>query len=169
MSTVNLIKGMILTDGVHPNIDGHKIIASHIENALITGNSFAYSASRVLSPVSESIDGSATNYFTITQENGLLHFDAEFKLSAEVSANATLFSLAVADNENVPAYTGNYERFLVAQKSDGTLVTLSITTTIADGGYTIVTKAITALSSGTYYMDGEFIPFALQRFASWRS
>ena len=163
------MKGMILNDGVHPNVTGHAIIASHIENALTTGNSFAFPSSRVLNPVSESIDGSATNYFTITQENGLIHFDAEFKLSAGVSENSTLFSLTVANNENVPAYTGNYERFLVAQKSDGTLVTLSITTTIADGGYSIIAKAVTALSVGTYYMDGEFIPFALQRFASWRS
>lgn len=163
------MKGMILSDGVHPNVTGHAIIASHIENALTTGNSFAFPSSRVLSPVSESIDGSATNYFTITQENGLIHFDAEFKLSAGVSANSTLFSLTVANNENVPAYTGNYERFLVVQKSDGALVTLSVTTTIADGGYTIIAKAVTALSAGTYYIDGEFIPFALQRFASWRS
>ena len=163
------MKGMILSDGVHPNVTGHAIIASHIENALTTGNSFAFPSSRVLSPVSESIDGSATNYFTITQENGLIHFDAEFKLSAGVSANSILFSLTVANNENVPAYTGNYERFLVVQKSDGALATLSVTTTIADGGYTIIAKAVTALSAGTYYMDGEFIPFALQRFASWRS
>ena len=164
------MKGLILSDNVHPNVEGHKILASHIENALITGYSFAYPASRSLLANSNNVNTGATNYFTLTQENGLLRFDAEFTLPADVANNQILFSLTVADTSNVPAYVGSNGRPIMVQKSDGTIKSAIVSCTISnDGGYTITAKSFGTLTAGTYYIDDEFMQFGLERYASWRN
>lgn len=158
--------GMILSDNVHPNVQGHSIISSHIMDSLISGNSFAYPSSVIIDKSNDSISSDA--YFTATSENGIIRFNSSFTISSPISANTTLFSKTVTDAKNIPAYIGNYGRTMLCRNQYGNFVTLRISCTLNDNGYSFTVQNANQLVNGNWEVQDETMPFGLQMYASYQ-
>ena len=161
------MKGMVLADDIHPSIEGHALIATHIQNALATGYSFAFPSSVICDAVSANINANVDHYFTISQERGQIRVDGDFTLIDAVTANSTLFGKTDATTNNVPAYIGRHSRIAIARKTDGTSVMLDIATTYDSTlGYTITVTNKNALTAGRYIIESSCFSFGLERYAS---
>lgn len=156
-------RDFILSDNVHPNVDGHNIIANHICNALETGNYNAFPQMLKLEP-SSNIE--TNGYFTIHQENGLLTFNSYYYLNNPIPSGTTLFSITVNGTRNVPAYIGDNILQINIQDHDRKgVATLNVQCVINDNGYTVTVKNNNYMEKGEYKLFGDVIPFALKQSA----
>ena len=156
-------RDFILSDNVHPNVDGHNIIANHICNALKTGNYNAFPQMLKLEP-SSNIE--TNGYFTIHQENGFLTFNSYYYLNNPIPSGTTLFSITVNGTRNVPAYIGDNILQINIQDHDRKgVATLNVQCVINDNGYTVTVKNNNYMEKGEYKLFGDVIPFALKQSA----
>ena len=155
---------MILNDNVHPGIGGHMVIASHIENALITGNSMPYPSAIALEKESVISEG---GYLTLTQENAKIRFNGVFAVSSEISNGTLIFSRETTSGFDIPCYIGNYGRtFLITNTSTGTTYPLYISCDITSTGYRFEVRTIVSIAAGNYAITDQEMPFGVQQYAS---
>ena len=123
-----------LKDNVHPTVEGHAIIASHILDALTTGHTFAYPDRVVLTANSTYV--ASGGVFGLVQMNNEVIPVATFTTTGAIPAGSTLFELAVNDSRNIPCYCDN-RNFISYNSGAGTIVLLVLRMEYTDTGYVI--------------------------------
>lgn len=171
---LNGMLGDILDDGVHPNIEGHALIASHIQNALITGDSFAYPASCAYSALSSKIDTEADNYFCTIKRNSEITVNGVFTLTENATKYERLFEYTGAGKNN-PTYIGRYGKHVLAvNMNTGATVVLLVTqedVTENDSivGYKNYCQAMMAIPAGTWKVVTATLNAGMQEYAGNKS
>ena len=157
-------KGYILPDNVHPNVEGHAMIFDHILNALTTGFSYPYPHGTKLNKINESL--SQNDFFTITQENGLLRFQMGVSISNDIPSNTTLFKLEVPDSLNNPVLFTQWGITMFVINNNKEFGAFAVSNSYTDTGYVIEVKSSGIIKAGSYYEYNFSIPFGLQAYAS---
>ena len=160
------MEGMILSDGVHPNIDGHTLIASHIVTALTTGDSFPYPASCSLSVYSDKIDTNENAYCCELLEGTQITVNAVFTLTESVSRYTKLFEYTNANSKNNPLFIGNYGKNIPCFNMDtGAAGVLLVNQETSGNGYKNHVSAYTTLAAGTWKVLSAGIEFGVQEYS----
>lgn len=157
---------MILTDGVHPNIDGHTLIASHIITALTTGDSFPYPASCSMTAISAKIDTEQNNYCCEVLEGTQITINAIFTLSEAAATYERLFEYSNPTNKNNPLFIGNYGKNIPCYNmATGETGVLLVNQESSGNGYKNYVSATTPLPVGTWKVLSESVLFGLQEYS----
>lgn len=170
------LNGMLgnILDGTHPNIDGHALIASHIQNALTTGDSFAYPASCAYSALSTKIDTEADNYFCTIKRNSEITVNGIFTLTENATKYERLFEYT-GTGKNNPTYIGRYGKHVLAVNMDtGATVVLLVTQedVTEDNvvtGYKNYCQAMMAIPAGTWKVVTATLNIGMQEYAGNKS
>ena len=156
--------GMILSDRVHPNVEGHRRIADRITNALAGGKADLYPAAQKMEAASGSLsDG---DFCAMVLEDGVMTVNAHMTLTAAVAANTVLFTAGEAGSLNNQFYLSNNDTYVpCVNTGTGETGLLVYTTAFTGSGYTNTMKAKTALSAGTWYVLSHRVPFGREEYA----
>lgn len=167
---LNGMAGDILPDNTHPNIDGHALIASHIQNALLTGDSYAYPASCSYEAYSSKIDTNSDNYFCTIKRNGEITVNGIFTLTENVAKYERLFEY-IGTGKNNPTFVGRYGKHVMAINMDtgATVVLLVMQEDVTEDnvvtGYKNYCQAMMAISAGTYKVLTAVLNVGIQEYA----
>ena len=159
------MKGYILADNVHPNVDGHTLIASHICDALSGGDSFPYPASLALSVASDKIDTSKNNYCCLLQTHGEISVNAIFTLTSAAAKYDTLYS-ATVNSLNCPTFIGKYGKHIPIFNMDtGDTGVILVIDTQDTAATTTAFQAMTTLEAGTWKVMSAQLQFGVQEYS----
>ena len=170
------LNGMLgdILDGTHPNIDGHALIASHIQNTLTTGDSYAYPASCAYSALSTKIDTGADNYFCTIKRNSEITVNGIFTLTENATKYERLFEYT-GTGKNNPTYIGRYGKHVLAVNMDtgATVVLLVTQEDVTENnvvtGYKNYCQATMVIPAGTWKVVTATLNIGMQEYAGNKS
>lgn len=156
------MKDYTLPDGVHPTVEGHAIIASHILDALTTGNTFAYPDRIQLNANTDYMESGVCN---LLQENNVVLPYIRFLTTAQVPAGSTLFSYETSSTQNMPCYCAT-RNILAYNSGAGTALLLVLQMEYTDDGYVVTVKNQAAINANqSIVVIDQHIAFGLQPYA----
>lgn len=157
------MKGMILSDKVHPNVEGHTRIADRITNALTVGNPNVYPTSQRLEPVYAGLDES--DFCAMTLEDGIITMNAHITVAANVAAGTSMFSLTVSDL-NDQFYISNNPTYVPCVNIEtGETALLAYTSVYYTSSFMNIIKTASALPAGTWYVLSHKVTFGMEEYA----
>lgn len=158
------LKDYILSDNVHPNVEGHAIIASHIMDAMTVGDTFAYPNRIQLEPDGTYLRSDAR--FGLLLNNGMVTANASFVTIDAVPAGTTLFSYETSDTQNIPCY-GPLRNVLAYNPGRGEIALLVLRMEYTTDGYRVtVSNQNPILTDAALSVWDQHFDFGMQGYAS---